>query len=391
MIKNSFSVVNIPSCVFCTALVLLTITNLISGCDSKKPTNSSKTAELRIWQTETDKGAVKRLNETIEEFKKTHPNVDVKLESVAWSSLSTKLSVAVQSNNEPDLTHLQPFMVASLSRRNLLLPINDVIKEIEQQNKDKILSSVRDLQLFNGNHYGIAYAVGTTGFAYRKDIAKKHKLAVPLNWKEYLAFVKKISDSTDGKMKVLLPGGDPFFVDQLFAELVANNSGILFDANTNRPMLRSKEVVETLEFFRKLAPYVDAGWRTQPYLDQFNRFARGEAGNVPVTYARAAKAIDTVLNETATNPSRVINPTDFALMPQPVGPSFKGKPLSIATIDCEPFVIFKSAQKRPAQDYGTNADLAKAFLKVFYRKDHYLPFVSEVPIHLTPIFQGMAA
>jgi ABC-type glycerol-3-phosphate transport system substrate-binding protein len=69
-------------------------------------------------------------------------------------------------------------------------------------------------------------------------------------------------------------------------------------------------------------------------------------------------------------------------MPQPHGPSYAGPP--IATIDCEPFAIFKSAEARG------NLDLAKDFLKMFYSKSYYLPFVRAVPIHLTPIFRGMA-
>ena len=88
---------------------------------------------LTVWQTETDKGATQRLSETAAAFEQAHPCVKVKLESVAWSSLSAKLAVALQSHNEPDLTHLEPFMVAQLYSRDLLLPIDDVIEEIEKE------------------------------------------------------------------------------------------------------------------------------------------------------------------------------------------------------------------------------------------------------------------
>src|SRR5439155_23313403 len=112
----------------------------------------------------------------------------VKLESVAWSSLSAKLAVALQSHNEPDLTHLEPFMVAQLYSRNLLLPIDDVIEGIEKDNDDSIYKGVRDLQYYKGSRYGIAYAVGTTAFAYRKDVADKLGLATPKTWAEYVEF-----------------------------------------------------------------------------------------------------------------------------------------------------------------------------------------------------------
>lgn len=342
-------------------------------------------ATLTVWQTETDKIATQHLAETIALFEQQNPCVKVKLESVAWSSLSGKLQVALQAHNEPDVTHLEPFMVAQLYSRDLLLPIDDVIEEVKKENNDSIYDGVLNLQQYKGSRYGIAYAVGTTAFAYRKDVAAKLGLSVPKTWAEYVSFVQKISES-DSNLKLLLPGGDPFFIDQLFAELVANNGGVLFDPSTNRPQLTSKQVIETLEFLRQLSPYVDPGWQTQPYLDQFNRLARGEAGNVPVTYARASKAIESALSSSAGGLTP--DPDHFAVMPQPVGPSYSGP--SIATIDCEPYVIFKSARDRKSAA-GDNSELAKRFLILFYRKDRYLQFVQDVPIHLTPIFEKMAS
>jgi ABC-type glycerol-3-phosphate transport system substrate-binding protein len=60
-------------------------------------------------------------------------------------------------------------------------------------------------------------------------------------------------------------------------------------------------------------------------------------------------------------------------------------------MDCEPFVIFRAAATRPALDGKNNADLAREFLRLFYQRGNYLKFVRAVPIHLTPIFQGMAS
>jgi ABC-type glycerol-3-phosphate transport system substrate-binding protein len=355
----------------------------VLSCRGKDQKEDRKEAtKLRVWQTETDKGAVEELNKTIEEFKREYPQVEVELESVAWSSLSDKLSVAIQAGNEPDVAHLEPFMVGSLVGQNLLIPIDDVIEEIERTN-GPIYKGVRDLQLFDGRRYGIAYAVGTTGWSYRKDYSDRLGLSAPKTWTEYIAFARAMQEasSTEANLTLLLPGGDPFFIDQLFAELVANNGGKLFDPETNRPLLTSGPVVEVFRFLKDLKPALDPGWQTQPYLDQFNRIARSEAGNVPVTYARAAKAIEATLAESGK--SDLANPEHFAWLEQPVGPSFRGP--SIATIDCEPFVIFRAAEERKG------VDLAKSFLKTFYRKDRYLAFVNRVPMHLTPIFENMSS
>lgn len=356
---------------------------LYVGCNKKsEPTKTI----LRVWQTETDKDAVAELNKIISEFEKQNPDVDVQLESVAWNSLSEKLTVALRANNEPDVAHLEPFMVNSLVARNLLLPIDDLIQQIQTKNKDTIFEGVRDLQLFQGKRYGIAYAVGTTGFAYRADIKRKLNLQVPKTWGSFKKFCESISESSGGKLKVLLPGGDPFFIDQLFAELVANNGGKFFDPLTYKPLFTSNQIIEAFVFLEAISPWVDAGWQTQGYLDQFNRLGRGEAGVVPVTYARASKAIEKAIIGSGTK-SMEGNSEYFALMDQPIGPSFNGP--SIATIDCEPYVIFKSAENRHTEK-SNNAEYAKKFLRMFYDSTNYMNFVSKVPIHLTPIFKGMS-
>jgi len=80
--------------------------------------------------------------------------------------------------------------------------------------------------------------LGTTGWRTRKDLAGKYGLAEPKTWSEYTSFVARLYEAT-GK-PVLLPGGDPFFIDQLFAELVANNGGVLFDTVTFRPLANER-------------------------------------------------------------------------------------------------------------------------------------------------------
>ncbi len=70
-------------------------------------------------------------------------------------------------------------MVAQLYSRDLLLPIDDVIDQIKKEQNDTIYEGVLNLQYYKGSHYGIAYAVGTTAFAYRRYVADKLGLTVP--------------------------------------------------------------------------------------------------------------------------------------------------------------------------------------------------------------------
>ncbi len=365
---------NVPYLLFAVLAVFL------ASCEKKDDTR-----ELIIWQTEIDPDAVGVLEQIAKDFEvQKHNKVKIKLESVSWGATSSKLAVSLATDSPPDLCHLQPFMVGSMINKNLLLPMNDVIADIEKESGGKIYPGVKDLHLVDGQRYGIAYAIGVTGWSVRKDIANDLKLPMPKTWQEYIAFSKKLYEY-DSKLCIVLPGGSPFFIDQLFGELLANNGGRLFDAVTSLPDLTDPKVVEVLQFFKDISPYVDPAWQTRTYQDQFNRLARGEAGSVPVTYVRAIKAIEAALPDGS---AIAADPNVFALIEPPKGPSYTNQPVS--TIDCEPFVIFKQASTRNVADGISNAVLAKEFLRFFYKKENYMKFVSKVPIHLTPIINTYA-
>ena len=71
---------------------------------------------LRIWQTAVDPKAVAVLKEIGAELERTHPGVRIEIESVAWGSLSSKLTAAVGAGDPPDIAHLEPFMAKEILR-----------------------------------------------------------------------------------------------------------------------------------------------------------------------------------------------------------------------------------------------------------------------------------
>ncbi|MDB5711574.1 MAG: sugar transporter substrate-binding protein [Sphingomonas bacterium] len=375
-----------------SALLLpLTALSLMLGSCSKKP--DAEPTSLVVWQTETDPRAKAVLDEVAGQFERDNPGVKVSIESVPWGALSEKLTTALKSDAPPDVAHLEPFMTYSLVERGLLSPIDDVVADIQKEN-GPIFPAVLDLQLFDEHRYGIAYAVGVTGWTF--DMRKANGAAFPYPAQStstisedalfsFLADVKR----RNPKATVLLPGGTPFFMDQLFGELVANAGGRLYDPATRQFLLTSEPAKRALRFFVRLrdAGMLSPDWQGQQYADQFSRLAgMGERGDIfltPVTYARASVAIEKTL---ATNLSQA-NATNFRFMSAPTnqlaGPS-------VATIDCEPFVIFSHTEKEKGVGNLSKRDLAARFLRAFYKRKNYLKFVSTVPIHLTPIFSNLA-
>lgn len=353
--------------IFTSFLLSLSLLLIFPGCFQKE----QKT--LRIWHTEADPNAKQVFDEIVKKYEEKHPNVKIEWEAISWGALSEKLTTALSTGDVPDIIHLQPFMAASLYNKGLLEPMDEVINAIGSED---IYPSVKNLQYFDSHYYGIAYAIGTTYFSYRKDWADEKGLQLPKTWQEYIAFANSLNEDTnaDGIIDhygVILPGGSPFFLDQLFSELVASNGGRLF-APDGKPTFKEKPVLETLEFYNQLSKLAPPDWTSEEYANQFRTFALGKGASVPVTYARASKQIDKDAQ------LGINDPEHFAVMEQPVGPSGTE---SFSTIDCEPWAIFKSSKSK---------NEAKEFLKFFYQKENYLKFCIQLPIHLTPILKSLA-
>lgn len=357
-----------------------TATMALAACSNRGTDPNS----LVVWQTESDENAVDVLNRIAADMKRENPALDITIETIGWGALSERMTGAIQTGEVPDLAHVQPFMLTSLQTEGHLLPLDDVARDIEFRNA--AYPSLVELAERRGEIYGLPYAVGTTFWSYRADIFRRLGIAPPTTWAEVIDAVRQVHQrgtAADRQLFVLLPGASPFFLDQLFAEMLANNGGRLFNPTTGDPDLNTPAFQDVLRFFIDLraSGALDPDWASQTYQDQFARFPDATALMAPVTYARAAKAIERRRDELVQggrDPSTIPStPNEVGALDQPRGPRYSAPP--IATIDAETFVLFTTARARG------RVELARQFLRRFYDRANYLEFVSEVPIHLTPV------
>ncbi len=265
-------------------------------------TSSAQAADkkvVRLWQTETEPQTMAVLNQIAAEYEKTHPDVSIKIEGLAWGDLEKKLTAALAAGAPPDAAHGQPITCVSFAAKGLLRPVEDLADSL---GKDNIVDAFRGL---------CRWQVG-------------------------------------------------------IGELLKTNGGRLFDEQ-GRPTLTSKQVIELLDFYKKLNTVLPPGWTGHGYLDTFANLANGKAAMLYQGYGRGAGYIEKYA------PKEIADPDHFAVADKVVGPSGKS---SAAQLDCEPWMIFKDA-KGGAE--------AVDFLKFFFKDENYIPYLHSVPIHLLSI------
>jgi multiple sugar transport system substrate-binding protein len=327
---------------------------------------------VRIWHTETEPKSVQAFQEIINAFEKLRPDITVKQEALAWGDLEAKLTAALAAGAPPDASHGQAVTCASFYAKGLLRPLEDLAEAV---GKDNIWEAIRGPCRFDGKYYGIPHSAATSLLIYRKDVFKAKGLKPPETWDDLIkvaqAMMERDKDGRVTRYGMSLPGVG-LFINIMMGELVKANGGRLFDPRTGRPTFTEKQVIEALDFYKRLNDTVlPPGWLGHGYLDTFTNVATGKAAMLYQGYGRGAGLIEKYA------PKEMANADHFGVLVRPVGPSGK---TTAAQIDAEPWMVFKNA-KYPNE--------AVEFLKFFYKEDNYIKYLHTVPIHLLPTLKSV--
>jgi multiple sugar transport system substrate-binding protein len=326
---------------------------------------------VRVWHTETQPNSVQAMKNIASRFEAKHPGVKVELEALAWTDLEGRLMASLAAGTPPELSHGQPITCTALQSKGLLLPLDEVVKALGE---DNIYDQVKRVCRVSGRQYGLVHAAGTSLLVYRKDLAAKAGVKAPKIWADLVAAAKALTLDTNGDGKpdiygITLPG-DNLFINILLGELIASNGGMLFD-KSNRPQLTSKQMIETLEFLKELTRYAPPGWEGHGYRETFTNLYGQKAAMMFQGYGRGASLIE------QNAPKEMANAEYFDVWVKPHGPSGSAP---VAQVDEEPWMLFKGAK---------NTREAIEFLKFFYAKENYLEYIQTVPIHFFPITKSM--
>jgi multiple sugar transport system substrate-binding protein len=326
---------------------------------------------VRVWHTEVNPASIEAIANIVERFEAKHPGIKVEAEALAWGDLEGKIMAALAAGAPPELSHGQPITCAALAQQGMLLPLNDVVESIGE---DNLWDQIKRVCRSGDDYYGLVHAAGTSLLIYRKDLAEEHGVTQPETWTELVDAAKKLTLDTDGDGNVDVYGvtvpGDNLFINIITGELIAANGGVLFD-ETNRPQFESPRMKEVLQFWKDLAEAMPPGWEGQGYRETFANMYGGKAAMMFQGYGRGASLIEQYA------PEEMRNTEHFDVWIKPHGPSAQQ---TAVQVDEEPWMLFKGAE---------HPEEAKQFLAFFYEDENYLEYIQSVPIHFFPITKSL--
>jgi len=174
------------------------ITATIAGGGVAQVASASSKQTVVFWEFQTDTPSIDAFKASIKGFEATHPGITVQMETVPWSEQAQKLTTALATGGEPDVSMMGNDIVAEYVAEHQLLPLN-------LKNTANISAGDRLYYNLDGKWWAVPLIDETRAVLYNKSIFKQAGLtSPPSTWAEMVSDAKTIKAKT-GKIGWLAP------------------------------------------------------------------------------------------------------------------------------------------------------------------------------------------
>jgi N,N'-diacetylchitobiose transport system substrate-binding protein len=166
---------------------------------------TSAKGSIRLWLNGTDTPD-SMVQYATAEFKKLHPDVDVKFERQQWTGIVEKLTTALSSSDSPDVVELGNTQAQAFEAAGAL---QDLTAKKADLGGTDLLQSLVEAGTYNGKFFGVPYYAGARIVFYRKDLFQKSGLQVPKTLDEFVQDgikLKQDNASTPNFSGIFFPG-----------------------------------------------------------------------------------------------------------------------------------------------------------------------------------------
>jgi multiple sugar transport system substrate-binding protein len=174
---------------------------------------------LTWWQMEQPPQRVKRIQDLLDEFNKSHPDIQVEQEPQSWGDIYAKAPAAFAAGNGPDLLNSIPDFTTVIKRINAVVPVDELVKDLDA--KHHFIPATLAPYQYDDHVWAVPAYNMAISMWYRKSELQAAGLSVPKTWSEWKTAAQKLS--TDGKYGIGLPANKQLYTDQTVYSFMVND------------------------------------------------------------------------------------------------------------------------------------------------------------------------
>jgi multiple sugar transport system substrate-binding protein len=243
----------------CIIIILLTF---ILGPKSGYATS------IEFWTTETQSDRMKTIQLLIDTFEVLNSEITVNLVAVDENDMPTQMAAASAAGNLPGLIEGSSELMLAFGEEGIL-DIKGTTKMVREIGTARFyhgpLKMVETPE--SGLYYGLPFHGWVQGIWYRADWFREAGLQPPKTWENILAAAKAFYKPEKNQYGVLIGTKPENYAEQCLTHLALSNGAAEFNAKGDL-IFNSKEMLETLQYYARLAKFNPPGpqtWRARDY------------------------------------------------------------------------------------------------------------------------------
>ncbi len=199
-----------------------------------------------------DDDCYKIIDETIEEFEKKYPNVEIQYDSgILKDDYSEYISQKALNGELPDVFMVLPEDFNTFSSVGLLKDLDFLIESDTGFDVKDFYEGCYDAGEFNGSQYALPYESVPTLMFVNKTLLEREGIQIPGNqwtWEDFYDICQKVTKDTDGDGRI-----DQFGVyDYDWKDAVYSNGGRIFNSSGTKCNITADGVESAILFTRKI-------------------------------------------------------------------------------------------------------------------------------------------
>lgn len=285
-----------------SSVVLLLVLALVACGGGGTSSGQSVTLRYSIW----DKNQAPAMEQIVTEFKKTNPNIDVKVEVTPFAQYWTKLETAATGGSAADVFWMNGPNFIKYASNNIIMPLDDKISA-DKLDLNNYPAALVSLYTYNGKHYALPKDFDTVGLWYNKQLFDAAGVKYPdatWNWTTLRDAARKLTNPAKGVWGIAAQMAN----QEGFYNTIPQNGGYVISPDRKSSGYDTPATIGGLQFWINLIQ--DKSSPTLAQMTDTPALSLFESGKVAMMYTGSWNAI-----EFATN-SYTKDKVDVTVLPQ---------------------------------------------------------------------------
>lgn len=222
------------------------------------------------------------LKESIEEFNKEHPDIEITLELTPYAEYFTKLDAAATGGGLPDVFWMNGPNLIKYASNDMIEPITENIAE-DNLDLSPYPTALLDLYQYDGENYAIPKDFDTNGLWYNKKLFDEAGVDHPdgtWEWDDLVEASKKLTDPSKDVYGIAayMQSGQAAFWNIIFA-----NDGYVISEDKTKSGFDDPNTIEALQLYHDLIHKHEVS-PTHAQMETTSPVAMFESGKIAMMY-----------------------------------------------------------------------------------------------------------